>query len=110
VAGRRQWENFARAAGVSEARAWMAVLLQPEQPEFWSSRSFGVRDFSPAFDGPTEGEARQFDFYWHAFLLSGGGSGGMNPAVESGTKVPHSKARLRQIHQRFPSRTKLRGF
>jgi len=40
-----------------------------------------VRDFSPAFDGP---------IYWPASVRTGSGSG-INPAVESGTEVPHSK-------------------
>ena len=44
------------------------------------SNSFGARDFSPAFDEP---------IHWPASLHSGSG---MNPAVESETEVPHSKA------------------
>jgi len=52
--------------------------------------SYGVRNFSPAFNGP---------IYWPASRLFGRSGSGMNPAVKSGTEVPHSiKDRNRMLN------------
>jgi len=67
----------------------LAVALNAEHPSDASDASYGVRDFSPAFDGP---------IYWPAPSPSGSG---MNPAVKSGTEVPHSTKRPAISHPRW---------
>jgi len=53
--------------------------MKTKKPNF-RAISYGVRDFSPAFDEP---------IYWPESACVYSGSG-INPAVKSGTEVPHS--------------------
>ena len=68
-------------ADSKEAAERLAVIAEVTRAAaVWSEErlAFGVRDFSPAFDAP---------IHWPASRSSGSG---INPAVKSGTEVPHS--------------------